>query len=215
MLNRVAALIEKKGAPHDRILTETELARFIQARGTDPDTFYEGHDYRATDLARFFRITTRDHVKLSPGESQLRQIAAQENWLGSKPTGALISIPPVGPTIDAAARQAILRHELSHAAFFTDPRYAALARQFWMTDLNEKERAAVRDFLAEQDYDRTNEDLMINEGQAYLFNTPHPRFFTPAMIGMTNEHHAQLRMIFLNSIPPGWFRNYVFDSRQH
>jgi hypothetical protein len=91
----------------------------------------------------------------------------------------LISIPTVGSGIDEAARKTILRHELSHVAYFTDPRYAALARDFWKISLADKERSAIRDFLASQDYDPTIEDLMINEDQAHLFNTPLARFFAP------------------------------------
>lgn len=207
-LNRVAALVEKQNAPRDRILTPTEIQRFIRSEGVAFDRFYDGHDYRAADIARFFSIAARDRVPLNREEARLQTMIVREKW-GRATAGALISIPPLGHDIDRPARNAIMQHELSHAAYFTDPGYAALAKEFWTRDLSGPERTAVRYFLSSQDYDRTNDDLMINEAQAYLFNTPDSRFFTPGMLGMTNERYAELRLAFLPRIPGGWFRDFV------
>ena len=37
MLNRLAAWAEKDGVPHDRLLTDAELAAVIQASGATPE----------------------------------------------------------------------------------------------------------------------------------------------------------------------------------
>ena len=207
MLNRVAALTEKAAMPRDRILPEPELWDRIRKAGKEPDRYYYGHDYRAADLARFFRLAEAQHMPLNPFETWLRDLLAQEGWLRDGANGALISIP--GPTgdIDAAVRTVIFRHELSHAAYFTDPAYAALTNAFWKDKLTEDERAAMRTFLGEDGYDKANEDLMANEGQAYLIHTRDPRYFAASMIGMTDVRAAEIRAKFIDEIPETWLRD--------
>ena len=70
-------------------------------------------------------------------------------------TGGLISIPAVGADdkVTAAARTAILHHELSHGEFFSNPAYADYVHQFWLTELTDAERDGVRRFLAKEEYD--------------------------------------------------------------
>jgi hypothetical protein len=75
MLNRVAAWAEKAGVPHDRLLTDDELAAAIRASGTTSDTYYYGHDYRGTDIARFFALADTEHLALHAEEEQLRQLS--------------------------------------------------------------------------------------------------------------------------------------------
>ena len=58
-------------------------------------------------------------------------------------------------------------------------------RDFWLKELTGEERGAVRGFLAKEDYDVREEELMYNEMQAYLMFTRDPTFFTPDMVGMT------------------------------
>ena len=64
--------------------------------------------------------------------------------------------------------------------------------RFWQADLTEAERASVRHFLGSQEYDTTDEELMLNEMQAYLMFTRDPRFFKASDIGMTEERRAEL-----------------------
>lgn len=202
-LNRVAALVEKAGFPRDHVLSQADLAARLHAQAIEPDDFYEGHDYRAADLARFVALAPNP---LPAAEARMRDIARQEGWLQPGATGALISIPPVGPHIDAADRTTILRHELSHAAYFTDPAYRAFTTRFWTTALSEAERAAFRAWLAAQGYDPANEDLMQNEAQAYLIHTVDPRYFAPAMIGMAPERYATLRTRLIDAMDDGWLK---------
>jgi hypothetical protein len=206
-LNRVAALIEKADTPHDRIMGEAELDAHIRAQGDTPDTYYYGHDYKAADLARFFRLADAQAMPLNPWEAWLRDRLDQEGWLQEGAVGALISIPGVSEAVDAATRIAILRHELSHAVYFTDPAYVDLTRRWWADRLTANERAAFRAFLGREGYDTADEDLMANEGQAYFIHTRDPRYFTPAMIGMTPAREAVLRGSFIEAIPEAWLRD--------
>jgi len=207
MLNRVAALIEKADMPRERVVTEAELDAHVRAAGEDPDQYYYGHDYRAADLARFFRLAESQGMPLNPYETWLRDLLNREGWLQDGAVGALISIPGLTADIDAAARTAILRHELSHAVYFTDPAYVALTRHLWNDLLTDNERAAIRKFLGDDGYDVKNEDLMANEGQAYLIHTRDPRYFTPAVIGMGPARAAILRGNFIAAIPEPWLRD--------
>lgn len=202
MLNRLGAFVEKAGLPHDRPLTDSELEAAIRRGGDTDDTYYYGHDYRAADMARFFAAD----AALRPEEYELRALLEQEGMLAPSANGAIISIPPVStsPPVDEAARATILHHELSHGAYFTDPAYAAHAQHFWRAVLTEEQRAAFRRFLGSQGYDTSNEDLMLNEAQAYLINTPDPRFFTPAMVGLTEAEADRLRAEFHKDMPDDW-----------
>ena len=52
-MNRIAALVEKAGAPRDRVLSDLELSALITSAGDNPQTFYQGHDYVAEQIALF------------------------------------------------------------------------------------------------------------------------------------------------------------------
>jgi hypothetical protein len=206
MLDRLGAFVEKSGLPHDRVLNEADLQAAIRLSGDTEDTYYYGHDYRAADMARFFALADRDDIVLHPDEEALRRLLTQEGMLVPGATGAIISIPPetASPPIDAAARATILQHELSHGVYFTDPAYAAYARQFWQDTLTEAQRAAFRRFLGGEGYDMTNEDLMLNEAQAYLVHTQDPRYFRPELVGMSEAEAKRLRDRFRAGSPAPW-----------
>jgi hypothetical protein len=209
MLNRVAALIEKAGLPRDRVLTDAELDQAIRARGETPETFYYGHDYSAAELARFFRLAAEQQIRLNPEEEWLRTLLLQEGLLAPGAVGAVISIPHDGAAglIDANARATILHHELSHGEYFTVPAYADYAHRFWQTAMNDQDRARFTKFLASQDYDASDQDLMINETQAYLMHTADTRFFNAQVLGMSQDALDHLRAAFLLGMPPGWLRD--------
>lgn len=215
-LNRLAALIEKAGAPRDRVLTDAELAATISKGGDTPDTYYYGHDYSAAAVARFFALADAQRVRLTPEEGTLRAMATQFGWFAPDAVGALISVShvpdPAAPTLDEAARAAILHHELSHGLFFSDPVYAAYVRQFWDTSLTEAERDSVRRFLGSEGYDMADEALMYNEMQAYVLFTYDPRFCKPGDFGMTPARRLEVAEAFLRDMPPSWLRDSLAEG---
>src|SRR5262249_34614714 len=148
-LNRMAAFVEKAKQPHDRPLTDQELDAAVHAGGSTVETYYFGHDYAAASLAQFFALADSMHITVDPQEETLRALLRQEGLLMPGVAAALISVPAVGsdPLITGAARRAILRHELSHGEFFSNPDYAEYVRRFWMTELTAEERDSVRGFL--------------------------------------------------------------------
>jgi hypothetical protein len=214
MLDRVAALQEKAGLPRDRVLTDAELDAAIRQRGDTIATFYYGHDYSAAALVRFFELADRQHIALNEQEEKLRALMRQLGWFAPGAQGGLISIPRVGadPNVTMSARAAILRHELSHGEFFSDPAYAAYVRDFWRTDLTAAERAAMRRFLGSEDYDTADEELMLNEMQAYVMFTLDPQFFQAADIGMTDQRREQLQAEFLRGLNVAWLRDNMLHK---
>jgi hypothetical protein len=211
MLNRVAALVEKAGLPHDRVLSEEALDAAIRDQGDTVETFYYGHDYAASSLVRFFQLADSQHVELNRQEEMLRALLQQEGWFAPGVTAGLISLPAVGSDtkMTAGARAAILRHELAHGEFFSDPAYSEYVHNFWLTALTGEERAGFRSFLAKDEYDAGEEELMYNEMQAYLMFTRDPMFFTPAMAGLTPARQSELQARFLAGMPAGWLRNIL------
>ena len=209
MLNRVAALIEKAGAPHDRVLTEAELSEAIRAGGDTVATYYYGHDYSAQSLRRFFDLVNTGRMTLNPQEERLRRLLIQLGWLRPSVRAGLISIPAVGANanVTLSARGAILHHELSHGMFFSDPDYPDFVHDFWNVSLTADERGNVRRFLGSLGYDVTNEELMYNEMQAYLMFTRDPQFFSPGRVGMNAQRVAELQTSFLREMPTGWLQD--------
>lgn len=207
--NRIAALTEKIGLPKNRVLRDSELDAAIAASGDTMETYYLGHDYAAADLARFFALADRDGIALNAREEWLRRLLLQEGLLADGARGAVVSIPQAaaGHGLDAGMRAAILRHELSHAEFFTNAIYAEYVRRFWREGLGEDARAAFRRFFAAQGYDISREELMANEMQAYLMHTIDPRLFSAASLHVPAEVLHQWQAAFLLGMPNGWLRD--------
>ncbi len=208
MLNRVAAMIEKNGQPHDRALDATALDQAIRAGGDTPETFYYGHDYGALELGRFFDAMQRQNLPLTSNEAWLHTLLVQEHGLPSNGTGlGLISVPAVAGDVTMDMRATILHHELSHGEFFTNTAYRSWSHAFWDRVLDAPARAAFRAFLVTQNYDPALEDLLVNETQAYLMFTPNRSFFRPDLVGMTETTVADLRQRFRDGMPQGWLRD--------
>jgi hypothetical protein len=205
-LNRIAVFVEYAYAPHDRVLDDAALRKAITAGHVAFDDFYEGHDYKAGDLARFFSTADTDGILLNDAEKHLR---ASLDQVGAAPPGygALISLPGAGDGLDAPTRAAILRHELSHGLYFTDRAYATMVTSFWQNTMTARQRDGFRRFLGSGHYDMSNDDLMRNEMQAYLIHTRNARYFAPAAAGLTDTDAESLRMAFLAAMPPSWLRD--------
>lgn len=211
-MNRIAALLEKAGAPRDRVLDDAALQRLITASHDNEQTFYEGHDYRSVGLARFFSLARRQPVTLRPQEQRLLQLLLDSGLLvdaapGLRASGewALITFSAAQPDdprtaidegLDARRRESVLIHELSHGEFFTRPAYRAHCWRFWRERLTERERQQWRQLLGRLDYDLDNEELLVNETQALLMHTPDTRAFAGASLGVSEAQLADQRRRF-------------------
>lgn len=220
-LNRLATLIEKHKAPRDRVLSDEGLAKFIQQGGDTPETFYFGHDYPAEAVARFFTMAVSQQMLLNADELRLGNelLAAgllkeeSDKLIANPDRQAVVSFTAVqaddpqtkgDETVDARRREAILRHELSHGEFFTNAAYRQHCWTFWQ-QLPDHHRKLLTKFLASQGYDPTNEELMVNEAQAYLMHTPDTRAFSAEQLGISADQLARLRAQFAQGVPPSIF----------
>ncbi len=206
MLNRVAALVEKAGFPHDRVTPESELNERIRAAGMTPDTFYYGHDYDARSVLRFLALAGDE---LNDDEKRLQLLVDKLGWREGNDASALISLVRESPdaNLDELARATVLRHELSHGFYFTDAAYAEFVHRFWTDIMTAHDRERFTEFLSRDGYDPALSDLIINETQAYLMFTPDRRFFSPSAVGLPETRLAELRRQFLAGMPPSWLHN--------
>ncbi|RZJ06490.1 MAG: hypothetical protein EOP39_19030 [Rubrivivax sp.] len=202
-LNRAAALLEKGRGGRERVLHDEELHALVTSSGDNMATFFLGHDYRADDLARFFNLAQAQGVSLNGGEQRLLDLLLQVGLISRQPSGAtaayagsgvgaLISFsgpqdddPYTQPDerLDGVRRASVLQHELSHGRFFVDTAYREHCWRFWRERLTDAERETWRRYLDALDYDRGNEELMVNETQALLMHTPDSRDFSAASLG--------------------------------
>lgn len=220
-LNRLAALLEKNKAPRDRVLSDEALARLIQQLGDTPDTFYFGHDYPGEAVARFFTMAVNQQVRLNPGELRLGNLLLfskmlredNDRLLPSEDRQAVVTFTApqadnprtaVDETVDPLRRETILRHELSHGEFFTNAAYRQHCWTFWQK-LSDEDRQMFRAFLTAQDYDASNDELMVNEAQAFLMHTPDPRAFSASLLGIPAALLEALRARFRENMPPSIF----------
>ena len=218
-LNRLAVLVEKHNAPRDRVLNDVELATFVAGSGASAETLYFGHDYRASDIARFFNLAQAGEMTLNSDELALRDLLISHRFLRVSDAGyeafppgqVLVSVvqlqaddpaTPQDETVDPGLRETILHHELSHGIFFTDKAYREHCERFWNQGLSVEERTLFRTFLSSAGYDPTNERIMINEMQAFLMHTPDTRAFSAAHLGVIEDTLANLRRRFAKDAPP-------------
>jgi hypothetical protein len=216
-LNRVAAFVEKQGLPRDRVLNDAEMADALKEDNSTVGTYYYGHDYRSTDLRRFYDAVDKQHLALTPPEVALRVLLTQQGLLAPDARKAIISIPREGsdPFVDLSGRQSLLRHELSHGEYFTDPAYTAYVQSFWKTKMTEADRQTFIGFLTRQGYDPKDEDLMANEAQAHLMNTTDARYFNAQACGLPIARLKELREAFLAGMPAGWLRDAATEMEPH
>ncbi|WP_198938002.1 hypothetical protein, partial [Pelomonas sp. KK5] len=212
-MNRMAAYLEKRAGPRDRLLDDREMAELLKRSNDNVSTFYQGHDYTMDRVARFYTLADSTRTVLNGQELRLREalvrwgIIKQEvdRSYHSTAERALVSFTavqaddpktPEDEGIDARRRESVLRHELSHGEFFTNGDYRQQAWDFWRRSLTDNERQRFRRYLASVDYDAGNEELMVNETQAVLMHTPDTRAFSATDLGITDAELERLRERF-------------------
>lgn len=212
--NRMVALVERIGLARSRVLNDVELAEFIRATGKTEYTFAYGNDFLASELVVFFNLAEHNNIALNEEERRLRGLLFERGLIRERygflqavrPNAVILSIPQQKqgrgePPVDAAARHTILTHELAHAEYYTNPDYRAWCRKFWHEILTERQRESLRAFLSRSGYDPRNEELMINEAQAYLSFTPDKRAFSAKLAGLTETELSRLRQSFQAGAP--------------
>jgi hypothetical protein len=217
-MNRLAAMFEKRDGNRERVLTDAEMGQLLRSSGDSVASFYQGHDYTGEMVARFFSLAAAQRIQLNAQELRLRALLVDaavlqaESALGYKPLGtqAVISFTAeqdddpttdADETVDGRRRESVLLHELSHGEYFTNAAYRAHCRDYWRRQLTERERQMFRHYLDKLDYNPRDEELMVNETQAVLMNTPDSRAFNAAALSVSEVELARLRGRFRQGDP--------------
>lgn len=216
-MNRIAALVEKAGAPRDRVLSDGELHMLITGAGDNAETFYQGHDYVAEQIARFFTLAEAQGQAMNVHESKLRQLLLDKKVLareGNRYTAqglqAIVTFTapqgddprtPQNEAVDDKRRESVLMHELSHGLYFTSAEYRAHCWRFWRERMTDDERRLMKRLLSRMNYDPQNEDLLVNEMQALLMHTPDTRAFGAPTLGISEAQLADMRARFRKDMP--------------
>jgi hypothetical protein len=214
--NRATQLTEQVSEPYKRVLTTPEIIKYMEALRRTQADFAFGHDVLVSELVLFFNLVDRDKVELFAEELQLRDFLIEQGlmkvWRGFyqaiKPDNVILSIPQVQekrdnePKVSELARKAIFTHEISHGEFYANQYYANFCRNFWRNKLTEEQREVFRKFLSKYNYSVNQEELMINEMQAYLMFTPDPLSFSAAKLGIKDAELEAMRNLFRREKPP-------------
>lgn len=187
MLNRVTAFLDKQGVPHDRVLSDAELAAAIRASGATPDD-YAAPAFPAAGLVRFFRTMARDRVAPNPEEGKLRALVGQLHWFAPGAVGALAVLP--GP----------IRQALAGAAYFVSPAYAVDAERFFHDVLTPGEQEEFRRFLASRGVDTDSSDVVVNRAQAMVVGG------RTIPSGIAPGRWEALRAGYVQGIPLDWLK---------
>lgn len=215
--NRITQFTEQQfSEPYPRVLGNEELARYIGAARRTQADFAFGHDVLVGELVQFFNFADRDKVRLNPEEIAVRDFLVEQGlvraWRGfyqaMKPDLVILSIPqvqdkkPNEPMITKGARYAILLHEMAHGEYYTNSHYAKFCQRFWSETLTEQQRETFKAFLGKFNYGLGNEDLLVNEMQAYLLFTPDPKSFSARRLGVSEAELESMREAFRRGKPP-------------
>ena len=181
---RLAFFVEKKGY-RGRLVSAEEVAALHG---------FNAHDYRAEDLARFYRAAAAASAPLGAEEELLKGILLANGLLrgdGTEPgSGAIISI---SHSSSSELRRLLLTHEALHGLFFTVAPYRQACIAAWQVqDPAAKEFWSM--FLRWGSYDFEDPFLSANEFQAYLLQQPRaglPFYFTQLTAGRLERAYPQ------------------------
>ena len=215
--NRITQFTEQQTTePYPKVLSNQELARYVEAARRTQADFAFGHDVLISELVQFFNFALRDKVELNPEEIVIREFLMEQGlvrfWRGfyqaMKPGVVVLAIPQTQdrkatePMVSPGARCAILLHELAHGEYYANPHYAKFCQRFWYETMTENQRELFKRFLANFNYAVNNEELLINEMQAYLMFTPDPKSFSARKLGVSDAELQSLRETFRRGSPP-------------
>ena len=215
--NRITQFTEQQTTePYPKVLSNQELARYVEAARRTQADFAFGHDVLISELVQFFNFALRDKVELNPEEIVIREFLMEQGlvrfWRGfyqaMKPGVVVLAIPQTQdrkatePMVSPGARYAILLHELAHGEYYANPHYAKFCQRFWYETMTENQRELFKRFLANFNYAVNNEELLINEMQAYLIFTPDPKSFSARKLGVSDAELQSLRETFRRGSPP-------------
>ncbi len=214
--NRAMQFTEQFNEPYKRVFSQEEMKSYLDAIRRNQSNFAFGHDFLVSELVTFLNLALRDKVDLTPDEELMRDFlltqGMMDSWRGfyraKKPDVVILSIPQVQnphdnePRVNELARKAIFTHEIAHAEYYANPYYADYCRKFWSDRLTEAQRGVFQKFLSNYNYSVNQQELLINEMQAYLMFTPDPNSVSANKLHITDEEFEAMKSLFRGGRPP-------------
>ena len=138
---------------------------------------YSGHNMRARDLARFInrlRAERPGGAAETPAESSLVAALSSCGALRSDKSGRVVAarddlvVAAVAGSSDKNEVRDALLHEAMHMVFYVDEAFAERCWSFWRERATERDKTAWIAFLRDLRYNVEDEELVVNELQAYM-----------------------------------------------
>lgn len=214
--NRITQFTEQQFTEeYPRVLNNYELDQYMLAVRRTQSDFAFGHDILVSEFVRFFNYAIRDKIQLNIEELFIRDFLEKNNlirfWRGfyqaMKPDVVVLAIPQSRmrnhgePVVSDGARLTVLTHEMAHAEYYTNTYYRKFCQNFWRNTLDDRQRELFSRFLMTYNYSINNEELLINEMQAYLMFTPDEKSFSAKKLGVSEEELSVLRANFKKNAP--------------
>jgi hypothetical protein len=163
LLTRAALFIEVDAGVVDR--DDPLYLQFVRIIGGF-DLLKDHPDPARPDLLRYYsalyEACARDQTMCdAPAERAMRGMLAQA-WEG-RDQFVVITFAHRGEFPD----DVVISHEILHAQFFTVPAYREVVEAYW-AGLDEQVRAQLRETLGQLGYNPKDEELIMNELQAYI-----------------------------------------------
>ncbi len=188
---RLAFYIEKKGYV-GRLMTNAEL-QGLRA--------WNAHDYRAEDLARFYNLVAERDFPIYPEEALLRSVLVSHGILIQDDQGVLYpgegAVLSISRESTESLRYRFFVHEGSHGIYFTSQEYRVFVKELWES-LDPRDQGMWRFFLGWYGYDPEDEDLMMNEFQAYLLQqgaSAAPGYFGSRMGNLAGRYPGERSLL--------------------
>ena len=164
MLKRLAFFVEKAGY-RGRLASDAEIAALHG---------WNAHDYRAEDIAHFFRIARQENFPLLAEEAELERILLDNGIIKNSGgaiqagEGGIISIARESPHY---LRIRFMAHEGFHGIFFIDEDFRSFSRLRWR-NFNPDAKRFLTSYFDYQHYDTADEYLLVNEFMAHILQQP-------------------------------------------
>ena len=138
---------------------------------------YSGHNMRASDLARFLntlRLEKPGGGAENAAEAAMVAALTRCGALRTNKDGVVEAArdDPVVAAVAGSSNRAEIRdallHEAMHMVFYTDPSYERACYDYWESNVTELDKKVWRNFLTTLRYNAKDEELTVNELQAYM-----------------------------------------------
>jgi len=164
------------------------LSKGAIAKHDDPDMLKlnlttDGHDLKSSDLNTFFG---KIHAACAAGNAALCPNPAEEQLYRNVLTPMAKKYKRfvvIGFSYQSFGDyQGDVGHEIMHAQYFMDPRYHDAVTRFWRADVSGEQKRRIREALQAEAYDSHDENLMINEFQAFVLEPGGDEDFLKAFV---------------------------------